>query len=445
MRGLCLGIVIGLFLTVVVPWLFDLGFLFAEKVQESDLALPDLNKLSNDLSAKLNETAKNLWRVDQDSQQRSSFLRHQPPPTPPPTRDPRVVADETLFQKFPRHNRTVTLVHVGHTGGQLLIQKSPSLKCRQEHAKDASQIQSCIEEQQKLQDMVTTVAKLPLAREAKYYFHLGSIQHAELQQSTSFLFTLRNPVDRILAIFHDAHPLSCTAAAATDSHRPHGCETTNYWNMPGTQQHSFYTKCFPQVDPPEAFCQAVTSPWPDISGEERLVKTVAQQQHDCRWMAREVVAGTNVDLAALAPHMHFNYEYYVEQSLWKYPSQEILVVRAEHEQKDLNKLNSLLLADSTSEGMDTLQQPFPAPSAPLLTPTVTPEAYAKVCCVLEKEIEIYESILNQAINLPVYVKEDTMDDLRRKCGLSEQLAWAEWRVRCKDQIEMDSVLLTPNP
>ena len=333
--------------------------------------------------------------------------------------------------------------------------------------KDTSQVPACImEEQQKLQKSMmgttntagsaaaATLAKLPLAKEAQYYFYLGSVEHSELQQSTSFIFTLRNPVDRILAIFHDAHPLSCTtttpatAVTADSDSRPHGCETTTYWNMPGTRQHTFYTKCFPQVDPPEAFCQAMTSPWPDISGEDRLVKTIAQQQQDCRWLAREAVAGTNADLAVLAPHMYYNYEYYVEQTLWKYSSQEILVVRTEHEQKDLNTLNALLLKNTVAmEGDVSQQQQFAAaPSVPLLmTPTVTPEAYAKVCCVLEKEIEIYESILKQAVNLPIYVKEDTMDELRQKCGLSEQLAWAEWRVRCKEQMEMDSVLLTPDP
>ena len=95
-RGLCLGIAIGLFLTVVVPWIFDLGFVFVGKVQESDLALPDLNKMGSDFTANLpswNDTTKNFWRVDQGSNDNGnsgnskshSFLRHKPSPTPAPT------------------------------------------------------------------------------------------------------------------------------------------------------------------------------------------------------------------------------------------------------------------------------------------------------------------------------------------------------------------------
>lgn len=446
---MCLGLAIGMVLTVVVPWLFDMGFLFAEKVQQSDLALPDLNKMGSDFTANLpswNETTNKLWRSDQSRNggSSSSYLRTATTKTFPlqPTMDPRVTADQNLIANFPRNNnRTMALIHVGHTGGQSLIQACPSLSCKQQFARDASQAQACVTEQvQRLYDNMPTNMS-PLARQARHYFHLGMVDHSELQQSTTFLYTLRNPVDRILAIFHDAHPLSCTnAQAAGPPPRPHGCDTMNYWNMPDSQQFTFFSHCFPEVVPPEAFAQAVTSPWPDMKGEERIVETDEQQKHDCRWMAREAIAGTNADLTVLAPHMFYNYEHYTDQSLWKYPQQEILVLRAEHSQDDLTLLNSLLLLDT---GKDPSQYPVLQPPTALITPIVTQEAYGKVCCVLEKEIEIYESILSRAANLPQYAKEKTMENLRKKCGLSADLAWAVWRMTCKEQMEMDFVLLAP--
>lgn len=443
MRGLCLGIAIGLVLTIGVPWLFDVGFDVKEKVEKGDIALPDLQKLGSDLAANLpswNETSKRLWRVDQ-SEGRTSYLRYEKP-TSPPTLDPRTAADMAMKMNFPKKNRTFTLVHVGHTGGYHIMHTCPTLLCKDLHPRDDAQVESCVQQQLQIRQEQQRPLT-PLERQAQYYFHLGSVKHDELQQSTSFLFTLRNPVDRILATFRDAHPLSCpldSDGRPIPMPRPHGCDTMNYYNMPDTQQYSFYSKCFPQVDPPEIFAQAVTSPWINISGEERLVNTIEQQHHDCRWMAREAVTGKNTDLTPLAPHMHYNYEFYAEQSLWKYPGHEVFVLRAEHEHSDLASLEALLI-DSAKEDPSKFQ-PIPD-GKPVVTPEVSTQAYGKLCCVLEKEIDIYESILRKAINFPLYVKDDTMENLRQKCGLPEELGWSEWRVRCRERTEMDSVLLTP--
>jgi len=156
---------------------------------------------------------------------------------------------------------------------------------------------------------------------------------------------------------------------------------------------------------------------------------------------------TAAALTPLAPHMHYNYEYYAQETLLKYPEHEVLAVRYGSELLDLQLLYRLM---SPSRGK-SLEETFVLPPAvaqdttttKTATPKISPEAYAKLCCVLENEIDIYETILQKVMNLPQYAKDETMDALRRKCGLSERTAWAQWRVQCKNQMEMDSVLLTP--
>ncbi|CAB9509626.1 expressed unknown protein [Seminavis robusta] len=438
-RGLCLGVAIGLVLTVVVPWMLDTGYFFYDKVQDGDLVITVSDYLSNVSLPSLswNETSKKLWRVDQSSSQQqgaghkhSSFLRH----TPAPTRDPKLVADEHLARTFSRRNRTITVVHVGHTGGRSLMEICPQVSCQERFANDPTHelLKTCLE-------TTTTGSRnklSPLSRQAKHYFHLGAIQDTALQQSTTFLFTLRNPVDRMLAIFAEAHPLSCTPDAALQPQQPWGCMTKQYWNMPGTQQYSFYIKCFPQPQP-EAFCQATRFPWSDELKQQPTIETAQQQKHDCRWMAREFAMGENENDISLAPHAFHNYEYYADKTVRSnLKAHEILAVRAEHEADDLRWLHLLMGGDGGAV--------LPTPKT-VVIPTVSAQAYQKLCCVLHKEIAQYETILKRVANLPDYQKEESMMDLQQKCGIAQntESMWSTWRSECENQLQMDEVVLSP--
>lgn len=417
-------------LTVVLPWILDTGFYVYDSVQEADLSslklkIPDFSNYSL-ASWNLNETSKLLWRVDQESQQRS-FLRS--PQTLAPTVDPKILADERLMQTFPRSNRTIAVIHVGHTGGRPLMELCPRVSCKARFAETSDQAQACIQQSQKR----NATSLSPLALQAKHYFHLGDIQRMELKQSTSFLMTLRNPVDRMLAIFADSHPLACTNAVAALERKPWGCQTKQYGNMPDTSQYTFYTRCFPQPQP-ELFAQSALSPWPNTTGVFQLAETRDQQQHDCRWLALEMAMGKQEQID-LAPHAFHNYEFYSERVLYG-TSQEVLAIRMEQEQDDLMTLHKLLGGDPTAI-MPRVMEPA--------TPPVTPQAYHKLCCVLYKEIAAYDTILRRVVNLPAYKKDETMDDLRQKCGIpfNTEASWSTWRAHCQNQVEMDELLLTP--
>lgn len=439
-RGLVVGIGLGLVVSLAVPWMMDTGEWLMDKYYEADLAI-DWTAIQDSLQNKTSEQVKAWKRPPSVSSAR------------PPLRevDPRIAELKNLRASFPQYPRTITLVHVGHTGlGRSVIEMSPTLTCKERFPREPNKVPSCIQ---------STISKsnnnAALAQQLQNYFHLGSVNVQELQASTSLLYTLRNPVDRILAIFKDAHPLSCAGSQAQqqpNQQRPWGCETAHYWNMPGTPQYAFYNHCFPDMSS-ELFAQAVGSPWPPelninstSNHKNAIVGTFKERQaNDCRWMARSVVMGSNSDahpnenVISIAPHMYYNYEYYVKESLWKYSGKEVLVIRGEQEQRDLALLNSLV-AGANSSNVDTK---FLKPAEASPPATITAEAYQKLCCILEREIDIYESILLHAANLPQYAKEDSLNDLRRKCGLSANRDWQEWRVECKNKLEMDLALLSP--
>lgn len=433
---MCLGVGIGLVLTVVLPWMIDSGYEVYDALTEADYKWPDMSVYYSSW----NVTSSRTWRPDQRSQARidststqagggGGMLRG----TPPPTTDPKVLDMIKLSESFPSGpgvDRTITVVHVGHTGGQALLQMNSALSCQEKYSKDPSLIPSCMQQP----NLRTANSTSPFAKQAKYYFHMGTKLSDDVQQSTTFLFTLRNPVDRILSIYADSHPLACTTyIPETENHRPWGCTTKEYWNMPETDQYNFYTNCFPNVAP-EEFSQAVKSPWGN-NGTVPIITSIDQQRSDCRWLAKQVVSGDN-HLIALAPHMRYNYQYYWQQLAANAAvKKEVLAIRSEQEDQDLALLHRLMGGDPRMD--------LPTVSESNTAPFVTPQAYQKLCCVLQEEIQMYETILNQAANLPEYAKRETIEDLRQKCG-SATTGWDAWRMQCKTELESDSFLLIPS-
>jgi hypothetical protein len=183
----------------------------------------------------------------------------------------------------------------------------------------------------------------------------------------------------------------------------------------------------------EDFAQALLRPWNRGGFDPSM--SIEQRRH-CRYLAREMVQGYGTK--GSAPHMHYNYAYYAQLSVWKYPSKEVFGVRTEHEMEDIRALDELLggngnLRENTevSHGSESY-----APS-PLTT-----EAYQKLCCVLEMELAIYQDLLERVINLDEATKLEEMNNLRNKCGITTP--WTQWRLECQKKLRTDLKILKPS-
>jgi Sulfotransferase family len=105
---------------------------------------------------------------------------------------------------LPNPNRTIALIHVGKAGG-VSLRRMTIIYCKlffiqklnYTREKVARKTQRCIDD--KFPD-----PKAVLAHQTKNYFHIESYDDTELATSTSFLVTLRNPVDRIISTYRYA-------------------------------------------------------------------------------------------------------------------------------------------------------------------------------------------------------------------------------------------------
>jgi hypothetical protein len=331
------------------------------------------------------------------------------------------------YQLEPK-DRLITLVHIGKAGG-LTVRAATSLMCRLSLKKynTPEKVDLCIQR------------FLPrgnfLDRAVQYYFHMFAVNETQLAASTSFLVTLRNPVSRIVSNFRYSHPVNCNQphwlhkAVAV---RPWGCEVLGHLENLRSTDYRLYRQCFPSSGF-EDMAQSVLSPWP-VTTHFVEANLTLEQQHNCRWIALQYIQGKWSTRPG--PHMHYNYEYYRNWTLLAYPEKEFLAVRTTHEWQDMKALdiamggNGNFRRDGRKESHGSeLFEPSP----------LSTEAYQKLCCVLEREIEMYQDLVHHMINLNATEKEECMDDVKQKCGITEE--WGVWRRKCQEHLKRDEVEL----
>jgi hypothetical protein len=336
-------------------------------------------------------------------------------------------------------NRTIGLVHVGKAGGSTL-RKETAAHCQIIHAKAKAnrteKIQECMDKR--------FTADQKLALQTRYYFHVHDFDDTLANRSTSFLVPIRNPVDRIISTYKYSHPGNCNNHTA--KHRIRGCLALEYkaWRQPNSTTYQLFRKCFPSPAM-EEFAQSVSSPWRGNSHFRRSNLT-KQEKMNCRLLAKQVVSGQHRDHKPFdhpVPHMvPYNYQYYASKSMWQYPKKEVFVIRTEHEWDDMVELDILL--GGSGNFTQRKQKDIKHGSDKYHKSPLSQEAYSKLCCVLENEILIYKDILDQALNLSPEQKEESMNDVKDKCGIDKATSWPAWRTTCKDQLALDQEVLTKN-
>jgi len=346
-------------------------------------------------------------------------------------------------------DRKLAIVHIGKAGGvslrrltivfcKLFFRNPKFDKNRQERT------QTCIHKH-------FPDAGAALTHKTQYYFHLDEYHEQDLgQEATSFLVTLRHPVDRIISTYRYSHPGNCNDENRPEVWRPRGCEAERHRNKTGLIQNDLFYKCYPSPAM-ESFAQSLMRPWKksDLAVAAFVNgSSIQQDNHDkkkelsqderrhCRYIAREVVQGHGTYGAG--PHMLYNYAYYAARSIWKFPTKEVFAIRTEHEWQDMLHLDKLLGGNGNlKENRDVSHGSEGYVPSPL-----SKEAYGKLCCALEQEIEVYQDILWRVLNLSWDEKQATMKSVLTKCGIAT--SWTEWRVKCRRKWRMDLQLLHPS-
>jgi hypothetical protein len=318
--------------------------------------------------------------------------------------------------------RSIHSVHIGKTGGSSL-REATGIQCL--NFKDP---EACINR------LFSSDQKL--ARQTRHVFHMWGHDEPLIRNATSFLMTLRNPVDRIISTYRFSHPENCQSHHQNQIHEPYGCNLLKTWAKSGKPKmtphaNKLYRVCFPSPAM-EDFAQSVMSPW--VPNESFGNLTTAQQQ-ECRSMARSLVKGENNRGAA--PHMEYNYEYYVSKTIQRFPQTEVFAVRTTHMWEDVVALDRLL---GGSGKFVNHGRAISHGSEKFYSSPVSKEAYGKLCCVLEHEIYLYLDALKRSINLDALTKLESEEDLRQKCQVST--TWMNWRQMCRQRLEKDDGYLT---
>lgn len=186
-------------------------------------------------------------------------------------------------------------------------------------------------------------------------------------------------------------------------------------SQPRFMEYVFYRDCFPEAGV-EDFAQSVLPTWKPNAA---FAKFRERKTRECRRMARRVAQGH--PHAHVSNHMQFNYQYYAEKTVFKYPEKEVFGVRTEHENDDMKALDLLI---GGSAKFDSIEK-YSHGSEIYMPSPISIEAYHKLCCVLSDEIEVYLHILNRASNLDQAAKQQSEDSLREKCGV--QTSWSTWK------------------
>ena len=138
-----------------------------------------------------------------------------------------------------------------------------------------------------------------LATQTKILLHMWNTlkDTPSTELPTSFLFTLFNPVQRIVEVYRHSHPQNCHKDKGPTSSQSLGCWLLdrNRFAQPGGPGHRLFVECFPNPAM-EEFAQALLPPYPQEAACNLQGKT-DQELQQCRQVARDAGNGKTKILA----------------------------------------------------------------------------------------------------------------------------------------------------
>ncbi|KAL3941951.1 MAG: hypothetical protein SGBAC_003779 [Bacillariaceae sp.] len=293
-------------------------------------------------------------------------------------------------------------IHVGKAGGMTLRVHLPvplaknkkELICWQRNESNAS---NCLTAR-KNNDSV-------LSNHIRGHMHIGSSffspneQEFLMDHTDTFLFSIRNPIDRVISAF--------------------------YYHQNQQKKKIKYPlfECFHSIGELMDSLAKI--------GITRTSNTKdSMNQSDCSQLARRVLQGNTT---AGGAHFAYNYEYYQEETISKKPNHLVAVIRAERLWQDAKDLDQMVGGSGILQGDGqryTHYYPTTSEVQEEGTTTTTTTAAAKseiiimnntkglssLCCVLAREIAVYVRLLSLAVNLKPSEKQVSLQQVQEQCG-----------------------------
>ena len=125
---------------------------------------------------------------------------------------------------------------------------------------------------------------------------------------------------------------------------------------------------------------------------------------------------SSVSLQGPSNHMHYNYFYHANRTIYRYPNRDVFAVRQESLWDDLRSIERYLGGNPRRlferEGPTITHGSGRFRYRASLDPVIGPRI---LCCPMLKEIETYIDIVERAVNLDSGQKSNSLKGLLSKC------------------------------
>ena len=244
-----------------------------------------------------------------------------------------------------------------------------------------------------------------LSRHILGYYHMAGINLNDearrwlMDNTNIFLFTVRNPIDRLVSTYNYHRYEYYKTVNATSSTTAAAAAVTNKYAW-------FYQKCFPN------------------GGIDTMIDTLRQnntKKKMCTIMGSDVLRGNN---GGGGHHFIYNYEYYKDYTINEHSTHNVTVIRTEQMWTDVIHLDQMLggtgkqfrLAQKrgykVTHGSGTKYE-YDAGISPLNA--------IYLCCLIYKEMEAYQLMILKALNLNDEEKRESLLNLLNKCHIESSL------------------------
>lgn len=295
-----------------------------------------------------------------------------------------VISDKNEVSMLMPKNPRIYLIHVGKAGGMSLIN---SLRL----GRTLGSVKCMVNKTRHGEDDTSCYNHLPgdsqLTRHIMGYFHMwGAALPKEerswlLNNTNIFLFTLRNPIDRLISTYN--------------YHRELYDNVTKY-----PRYKKFHKDCFPD-------------------GLGAMVD-VLQNGTDivCTKLGVDTLSGRSSQSGAGGWHFLLNYQHYKKYTLDKWPNHTVAAIRTENMWDDVMQLDQMLGGTGAfgkvagwkhTHGSEKYIVPY--------NDDISPSNTLFLCCLVYEEIETYQLMILKAVNLHDSQKRQVLSNLMKQCQI----------------------------
>jgi hypothetical protein len=341
------------------------------------------------------------------------------------------------------NNATLLFVHVGKAGGETIKWRLKVI-CNLRASRRKRAI--CQEQFESGAGGAGGDGESELSKHTIGYMHCNSLRpKTSLPTATTLLFSVRDPMNRIISWFQYMHPLNCLperpSAACNlkkeeqQKQQRQQDETTN-GDESSSWGHVMFHVCFHDVND---MLQALR-PTRVAGGDDESSKT--KDKNTCSAMALDTVQGRGPP--GPSNHLFFNYNFYAKRTLVPIASSNasdptamssssssssqrllgeggttktIVVVRQEALWDDLRSIEAMLGGNRyrsfETEGPVVTHGSEMFPYKAVADPTLIPI----LCCAISNELGIYVDLIQRAQNLEPTQRLDSIRRLQSKCGV----------------------------